>query len=59
MDNKKDCAIDQEILNEIVASIGQVNYGEVVITVHDSNIVQIEKREKRRFKARRLLYKQG
>ena len=50
--------IDQEILEEIIKSIQQINYGEVVITVHDSNIVQVEKREKKRFKARKPLNKQ-
>ena len=49
---------DQEILEEIIKSIQQINYGEVVITVHDSNIVQVEKREKKRFKARKPLNKQ-
>ncbi|MFH1904357.1 MAG: YezD family protein [bacterium] len=41
--------IDSKILNEIVKSIKQINYGEVVIIVHDSKIVQIEKKEKKRF----------
>ena len=44
--------IDKSILKEIVDFIQKINYGEVVITVHDSNIVQIEKREKKRFKKR-------
>jgi hypothetical protein len=38
-----------EILKEIVESLKKMNYGELVITVHDSEIVQIEKREKKRF----------
>ncbi len=50
--------IDQEILEEIIKSIQQINYGEVVITVHDSDIVQVEKREKKRFKTRKPLHKQ-
>ena len=41
--------IDQNILEEIIKSIQQINYGEVVITIHNSKIVQIEKKEKRRF----------
>ena len=41
--------IDQGILNEILKSVQQINYGEVVITIHDSRIVQIEKKEKKRF----------
>ena len=51
--------IDQEILEEIIKSIQQINYGEVVITVHDSDIVQVEKREKKRFKTRKPLHKQS
>jgi len=30
-------------------SIEQINYGEIVITIHDSRIVQVEKKEKKRF----------
>lgn len=41
--------IEQPILNEINQAIRQINYGEIVITIHDSKIVQIEKREKKRF----------
>ncbi len=41
--------IDKKILDEIIEFIQQINYGEVVILVHNSKIVQIEKREKRRF----------
>ncbi|PIV53421.1 MAG: DUF2292 domain-containing protein, partial [Elusimicrobia bacterium CG02_land_8_20_14_3_00_37_13] len=31
------------------SSLQQINYGELVITIHNSKIVQIEKTEKRRF----------
>ena len=41
--------IDKYILDEILKFIRQINYGEVVITIHDSKIVQVEKREKKRF----------
>ena len=51
--------IDKVILKEIVDFIQQINYGEVVITVHDSDIVQVEKREKKRFTARKPLNKQS
>jgi len=43
------CKINQKILQEIIEPIKQINYGEVVITIHDSKIVQIEKKEKKRF----------
>ena len=42
--------MDEIISKEIVDFIQKIKYGEVVITVHDSDIVQIEKREKKRFK---------
>ncbi|MCL0106943.1 YezD family protein [Thermodesulfovibrionales bacterium] len=47
MDTKKE--IDQEVLDEITKAIQQISYGEVVIVVHNSKIVQLEKREKKRF----------
>ena len=51
--------MDKTVLKEIADFIQQINYGEVVITIHDSNIVQIEKKEKKRFKTRKLLNKQS
>lgn len=44
--------IDQKILDEIIKSIQQINYGEVVVIIHDSKVVQIEKKEKKRFNFR-------
>ncbi|MFA5042590.1 MAG: YezD family protein [Kiritimatiellia bacterium] len=44
-----DGKIDKRVLDEILLFIRQINYGEVTITIHDSKIVQIEKREKKRF----------
>lgn len=41
--------ITHSILNEIISSIDRISYGEVVITIHDSKVVQIEKKEKKRF----------
>ena len=41
--------IPQQILDEILKSIQRMNYGEVMITIHNSKVVQIEKREKQRF----------
>ncbi|MBL7130438.1 MAG: YezD family protein [Candidatus Omnitrophica bacterium] len=40
---------NQGILKEIIKSIQQINYGEVVLTVHNSKIVQVETKEKKRF----------
>ena len=40
---------DKKVLDEILKFIQEINFGEVVITIHDSKIVQVEKREKKRF----------
>lgn len=37
------------VMEQVVQFIQQINYGEIVITIHDSKIVQVEKREKKRF----------
>ncbi|MBU2541656.1 MAG: DUF2292 domain-containing protein [Candidatus Omnitrophica bacterium] len=47
MNQKKD--IENNIMKEIVKAIHEINYGEVVIAIHNSEIVQIEKKEKKRF----------
>ncbi|MFH1768836.1 MAG: YezD family protein [Candidatus Omnitrophota bacterium] len=41
--------IENRVLEEIAEAIQEINYGEVVITIHNSRIVQIERKEKRRF----------
>ncbi len=41
--------IKQAIINEIALSLQKIEYGEVVITVHNAKVVQIETREKKRF----------
>jgi hypothetical protein len=48
-DNK---TISQNFLSEIIQCIEHINYGEVIITIHDSRIVQIARREKKRFKTK-------
>jgi hypothetical protein len=39
----------ERIIEEIVQSIQRIRYGEVIIIIHDSKVVQIEKVEKKRF----------
>jgi len=41
--------IEPHILREIMSCISEIAYGEVVVTLHDARVVQVEKREKRRF----------
>jgi len=40
----------QDVFAEIQSAMEKIEYGEVVITIHEAKVVQIEKREKRRFK---------
>ena len=42
--------IDPKIVQEIIDSVQQIEYGEISIIVHDSEVVQIEKKSKKRFK---------
>ncbi|MCA9405742.1 MAG: YezD family protein [Candidatus Omnitrophica bacterium] len=48
MSQKKE-DLEQEIINEILKSIKDVKFGEVLITIHNSKVVQIDKKEKKRF----------
>ena len=43
------CKMNRQVLGEIGKAINQIRYGEVVVTIHDDKVVQIEKREKKRF----------
>ncbi|HNQ63239.1 MAG TPA: YezD family protein [Syntrophorhabdaceae bacterium] len=47
MENKEE--IIETIESDIMRYIRQVNFGEVIITIHNSKIVQIERREKKRY----------
>jgi hypothetical protein len=51
--------INNRLLKEIVKAIKHISYGEVVITIHNSRVVQIEKKEKRRFTQGEPLYQQS
>jgi len=39
----------REIISEIVLALNSIRYGSVEITVHNSKVVQIEKKERVRF----------
>jgi hypothetical protein len=41
-------------LNEVVRAVKKMNYGSVELVVHDSTVIQIEIREKRRFDKKRM-----
>lgn len=40
---------ENEIVNEILAAVRSIRYGSVEIVIHDSKVVQIERKEKLRF----------
>ena len=50
---------NKKILDEIIKSIQQIKYGEVVITVHNSKVTQIEKKEKKRFDLNEPMHRQS
>lgn len=39
----------KQVMEEIKKLIVDIHYGEVVITIHNGKVVQLEKREKKRF----------
>jgi hypothetical protein len=41
--------IEPNIIEEITRSIQKIKFGEIVITIHNAMVVQIERREKKRF----------
>ncbi len=50
---------EQEKIEEVMKFIRQLSFGEVIVTIHDSEIVQVEKREKKRFAAQKRLLGQS
>lgn len=42
-------AVNEAITKEITKAVGNVKFGSILITVHNSRIVQIEVAEKKRF----------
>ncbi|MBB6446403.1 YezD family protein [Bacillus benzoevorans] len=47
--------IDQEIIEKIVSLLENIEYGTIQITVHDSQVTQIEKGEKYRFSLKKAI----
>ncbi|MGP3748353.1 YezD family protein [Bacillus sp. 3A_MP1] len=45
--------IDPEVIEKIISSLETLYFGTVQITVHDSQVTQIEKIEKHRFSLKR------
>ncbi|WP_134703415.1 YezD family protein [Ammoniphilus sp. YIM 78166] len=49
--------IDEALVEKIIRSLEGLEYGSVHITVHDSNITQIERVEKQRFPVEKKVLK--
>jgi len=47
--NNKLVAINEDVFNEIKQIITQIKYGSLEISIHNGKIVQIERREKKRY----------
>ena len=45
-ENKRSSFVNDSILKEIAAALSSLKYGDIVIKVHNSKIIQIEKTEK-------------
>jgi len=41
--------VDQEVLAEIKRQLAQIQYGSLEISVHNGQVVQLERREKKRW----------
>ena len=46
----KDAEVSAEVLRQLARAIGNIRYGSVEVVIHDSRVVQIEAREKIRFR---------
>ncbi|WP_308638563.1 YezD family protein [Paenibacillus silvisoli] len=47
----KPIVLDQEWLERIASQVNGLEYGSVLITVHDGRVVQIDRTERKRFDA--------
>ena len=53
---KKSIETDPLIAEEILQSIKDIQFGSVEIIIHDYKVVQIERKEKRRFEKKEFSY---
>ena len=57
--NKKGGIINDAIIKEIAEAVAALKFGEIVIKIHDSKIIQIEKTEKLRYDAYHVMERGG
>jgi len=50
---------DPAALNEIASAVRNIKFGQVVITVHNSRIVQVDKTERMRFDVQQYEHGEG
>jgi hypothetical protein len=48
-----EAAPSSEVIDEVIRALRQIRFGSIEITIHESRVVQIECREKRRFELQR------
>lgn len=48
-DTNRELKLDDDVLAEIKRQLGQIRYGSLEISVHNGQIVQLERREKKRW----------
>jgi len=48
-DANRELKVDEEVLAEIKRQLAQIQYGSLEISVHNGQIVQLERREKKRW----------
>ena len=47
--SKMGSSVNDAILKEIAGTLSSLRYGDIIIKVHDSKIIQVEKTEKTRY----------
>lgn len=48
-ETNRELKVDEEVLAEIKRQLAQIQYGSLEISVHNGQIVQLERREKKRW----------
>ena len=51
--SEQKCLIEDRVRQAILDAVGSIRFGSVEVLVHDSEVVQIECKEKIRFESRR------
>jgi hypothetical protein len=55
--NHNDAKLTADIINQIASMLQDIKFGSIEIVIHESRVVQIERREKVRFDTKAALVK--